>query len=152
MTFTQEKTIANKVRHDFPLLHQEVNGKPLIYLDSAATSQKPQVVINALQDYYQQYNSNVHRGAHTLSCKATDAYETARDKVAKFINAASRQEIIFTRNATEAINLVAYSWAMNNLQPGDEIIVTVMEHHSNLVPWHFLAKKNGTSNLKSSKI
>ncbi|HAE05184.1 MAG TPA: cysteine desulfurase [Richelia sp.] len=143
MTFTQEKTIANKVRRDFPLLHQEVNGKPLIYLDSAATSQKPQVVINALQDYYQQYNSNVHRGAHTLSCKATDAYEIARDKVAKFINAASRQELIFTRNATEAINLVAYSWAMNNLQPGDEIIVTVMEHHSNLVPWHFLAKKNG---------
>ncbi|CCH68430.1 Cysteine desulfurase [Richelia intracellularis HH01] len=141
MTFTQEKTIANKVRRDFPLLHQEVNGKPLIYLDSAATSQKPQVVINALQDYYQQYNSNVHRGAHTLSCKATDAYEIARDKVAKFINAASRQELIFTRNATEAINLVAYSWAMNNLQPGDEIIVTVMEHHSNLVPWHFLAKK-----------
>ncbi|MDJ0674570.1 MAG: cysteine desulfurase [Calothrix sp. MO_167.B42] len=143
MTFTQERTIADKIRIDFPLLHQEVNGKPLIYLDNAATSQKPQFVIDALRNYYQEYNSNVHRGAHTLSGRATDAYEAARDKVAKFVNAASRREIVFTRNATEAINLVAYSWGMNNLQPGDEIILSVMEHHSNIVPWQIVAQKTG---------
>jgi cysteine desulfurase / selenocysteine lyase len=143
MTFTTTKTLADKVRADFPILHQEVNGKPLVYLDNAATSQKPLFVLNALRDYYEQYNANVHRGAHTLSGKATDAYEGARDKVAKFINAASRQEIIYTRNASEAINLVAYSWGMNNLQPGDEIILSVMEHHSNIVPWQFVAQKTG---------
>ena len=117
--------------------------KPLVYLDNAATSQKPLFVLNTLRDYYEQYNANVHRGAHTLSAKATDAYEAARDKVAKFINAASRQEIVYTRNASEAINLVAYSWGMNNLQPGDEIILSVMEHHSNIVPWQFVAQKTG---------
>jgi cysteine desulfurase/selenocysteine lyase len=143
MTFTQEKTLADIVRADFPILHQEVNGKPLIYFDNAATSQKPLLVLNALRDYYEQYNSNVHRGVHALSAKATDAYEASRDKVAAFVNAASRQEIVFTRNASEAINLVAYSWGMNNLQPGDEIILSVMEHHSNLVPWHFVAQKTG---------
>jgi cysteine desulfurase/selenocysteine lyase len=143
MTFTPTKTLADKVRTDFPILHQEVNEKPLVYLDNAATSQKPLFVLNALQDYYEQYNSNVHRGAHTLSAKATDAYEGARDKVAQFINAASRQEIVYTRNASEAINLVAYSWGMNNLQPGDEIILSVMEHHSNIVPWQFVAQKTG---------
>lgn len=143
MTFTQEKTLADKVRADFPILHQEVNGKPLVYFDNAATSQKPLLVLNTLRDYYEQYNSNVHRGVHTLSAKATDAYEAARDKVANFINAASRQEIVFTRNASEAINLVAYTWGMSNLKPGDEIILSVMEHHSNLVPWHFVAQKTG---------
>jgi cysteine desulfurase / selenocysteine lyase len=143
MTFTSTKTLADLVRADFPILHQEVNGKPLVYLDNAATSQKPLSVLNTLQDYYQQYNANVHRGAHLLSAQATDAYEGARDKVAKFINAASRQEIVYTRNASEAINLVAYSWGMNNLQPGDEIILSVMEHHSNIVPWQFVAKKTG---------
>ena len=143
MTFTQEKTLANKVRADFPILHQEVNGKPLVYLDNAATSQKPLVVLNALRDYYENYNSNVHRGVHTLSAKATDAYEAARDKVAAFINAASRQEVVYTRNATEAINLVAYSWGTSNLQPGDEIILSVMEHHSNLIPWQLLAQRTG---------
>jgi cysteine desulfurase / selenocysteine lyase len=143
MTFTQEKTLADRVRADFPILHQEVNGKPLIYFDNAATSQKPLLVLNTLRDYYEQYNSNVHRGVHVLSAKATDAYEAARDKVAAFINAASRQEIVFTRNASEAINLVAYSWGMSNLQRGDEIILSVMEHHSNLVPWHFVAQKTG---------
>ena len=143
MTFTPTKTLADKVRPDFPLLHQEVNGKPLVYLDNAATSQKPVFVLNILRDYYEQYNANVHRGAHTLSAKATDAYEGARDKVAKFINAGSRQEIIYTRNASEAINLVAYSWGMNNLQPGDEIILSVMEHHSNIVPWQLVAQKTG---------
>ncbi|MCV3217007.1 cysteine desulfurase [Plectonema radiosum NIES-515] len=143
MTFTQTKTLADKVRADFPILNQEVNGKPLVYLDNAATSQKPLLVLNKLRDYYEQYNANVHRGAHTLSAKATDAYEGTRDKVAKFINAASRQEIIYTRNASEAINLVAYSWGMNNLQPGDEIILSVMEHHSNIVPWQLVAQKTG---------
>ena len=143
MTFTQAKTLAEKVRADFPILNQEVNGKPLIYLDNAATSQKPLLVLNRLRDYYEQYNANVHRGAHTLSAKATDAYEGTRDKVAKFINAASRQEIVYTRNASEAINLVAYSWGMSNLQPGDEIILSVMEHHSNIVPWQLVAQKTG---------
>ncbi|MFN6568713.1 cysteine desulfurase [Dendronalium sp. ChiSLP03b] len=143
MTFTTTKTLADKVRADFPILRQEVNDKTLVYLDNAATSQKPLFVLNTLRDYYEQYNSNVHRGAHTLSAKATDAYEAARDKVAKFINAASRQEIVYTRNASEAINLVAYSWGMNNLQPGDEIILSVMEHHSNIVPWQFVSQKTG---------
>ncbi|MBD2250180.1 cysteine desulfurase [Nostoc parmelioides] len=143
MTYTPTKTLADKVRADFPLLREEVNGKTLVYLDNAATSQKPLFVLNALRDYYEQYNSNVHRGAHTLSAKATDAYEAARDKIAKFINAASRQEIVYTRNASEAINLVAYSWGMNNLQAGDEIILSVMEHHSNIVPWQFVAQKTG---------
>ncbi|MFN5871770.1 MAG: cysteine desulfurase [Aphanizomenon sp.] len=143
MTITSTKTLADKVRSDFPILHQEVHGKPLVYLDNAATSQKPLFVLNAWRDYYEQYNSNVHRGAHFLSGKATDAYEGARDKIAKFINAKSRQEIVYTRNATEAINLVAYSWGMHNLQPGDEIILSVMEHHSNIVPWQFVAQKTG---------
>ncbi|KOP25686.1 cysteine desulfurase [Hapalosiphon sp. MRB220] len=143
MTFTQERTLADQVRLDFPILQQEVNDKPLVYFDNAATSQKPLFVLNTLRDYYEQYNANVHRGVHTLSAKATDAYEGARDKVAAFVNAKSRQEIVFTRNATEAINLVAYSWGMNNLQPGDEIILSVMEHHSNIVPWQFVAAKTG---------
>ncbi|MBD2268472.1 cysteine desulfurase [Anabaena sp. FACHB-1391] len=143
MTFTSTKSLPDKVRSDFPILHQEVHGKPLVYLDNAATSQKPVSVLNAWRDYYEQYNSNVHRGAHFLSGKATDAYEESRDKIAKFINAKSRQEIVYTRNATEAINLVAYSWGMHNLQPGDEIILSVMEHHSNIVPWQFVAEKTG---------
>lgn len=143
MTVTKEKTLADIVRADFPILHQEVNGKPLVYLDNAATSQKPLAVLNTLRDYYEQYNSNVHRGVHTLSAKATDAYEGARDKVASFVNAASRQEIVYTRNASEAINLVAYSWGMNNLQRDDEIILSVMEHHSNLIPWQLVAQRTG---------
>jgi len=142
MTVTQEKTLAALSRPDFPILHQQVNGKPLVYLDNAATSQKPLVVLNTLRDYYEQDNANVHRGVHTLSSRATDAYEGARDKVTQFINAASRQEIVFTRNATEAINLVAYAWG-STLQPGDEIILSVMEHHSNLIPWQFVAQKTG---------
>lgn len=143
MTLIQEKTLADKVRLDFPILHQEVNGHPLVYLDNAATSQKPLAVLNALRDYYEGYNSNVHRGIHTLSAKATDAYEGARQKVANFINASSYQEIVYTRNASEAINLVAYSWGLNTLKPGDEIILTVMEHHSNFVPWQMIAQKTG---------
>ncbi|HEY9672698.1 MAG TPA: cysteine desulfurase [Waterburya sp.] len=143
MTFLKERTIADTVRADFPILHQEVNGKPLVYLDNAATSQKPLAVLNALRQYYDGYNANVHRGAHALSVKATEAYEGARDKVAKFVNAASRQEIVFTRNATEAINLVAYSWGLNTLQPGDEIILSVIEHHSNIIPWQLMAQRTG---------
>jgi cysteine desulfurase / selenocysteine lyase len=145
MTLAKDITIAHRVRRDFPILHQEVNGKPLVYLDSAATSQKPLFVLDTWRQYYEGYNANVHRGAHTLSAKATDAYEAARDKIAAFVNANSRNEIIYTRNASEAINLVAYSWAMNNLKAGDEIILSVMEHHSNLVPWHFVAQKTGAT-------
>ncbi len=143
MIATQEKNLATQVRSDFPILHQQINGKPLVYLDNAATSQKPLAVLKALQNYYEQDNSNVHRGVHTLSARATDGYEAARDKVAAFVNAASRQEIVFTRNASEAINLVAYTWGVQNLQPGDEIILSVMEHHSNLIPWQLLAQRTG---------
>jgi cysteine desulfurase/selenocysteine lyase len=143
MTVIQERSLAQQVRVDFPILHQEVNGHPLIYFDNAATSQKPVPVLESLQHYYRCDNANVHRGIHSLSARATDAYEGARDKVAAFVNAASRDEIVFTRNASEAINLVAYSWGMANLQPGDEIILSVMEHHSNLVPWQFVAQRTG---------
>lgn len=143
MTLTQSKTLGDRVRDDFPILHQKVNDNPLIYFDSAASSQKPQAVLDVLQHYYKRDNANVHRGAHTLSGRATDAYEGARDKVAQFINATWREEIVFTRNASEAINLVAYSWGLANLQPGDEIILSVMEHHSNIVPWQLIAQKTG---------
>ncbi|HEY9648612.1 MAG TPA: SufS family cysteine desulfurase [Chroococcidiopsis sp.] len=143
MTLAQELTLAAKVRADFPILHQQVHGKPLVYFDNAATSQKPKAVLDALRHYYEADNSNVHRGVHTLSSRATDAYEGARDKVAAFVNAASRQEIVYTRNASEAINLVAYAWGNANIQAGDEIILTVMEHHSNLIPWQLLAQRTG---------
>ena len=143
MTLTKEKSIADKVRKDFPILHQEIHGKPLIYFDSAATSQKPQQVLDTLLNYYQKDNANVHRGAHTLSNRATDAYEGARDKIAKFINAQHREEIVYTRNASEAINVVAYAWGLVNLNKGDEIILSVMEHHSNIVPWQIIAQKTG---------
>lgn len=143
MTLIQEQTLGDRVRKDFPILHQKVNDSPLIYFDSAASSQKPEAVLEVLQHYYQRDNANVHRGAHTLSGRATDAYEGARDKVSRFINAASRDEIVYTRNASEAINLVAYSWGLANLNPGDEIILSVMEHHSNIVPWQIIAEKTG---------
>ena len=143
MVATLEKTLAQQVRSDFPILDQEVNGHPLVYLDNAATSQKPKAVLDAIAHYYELDNSNVHRGIHTLSGRATDAYEGARDKIAAFVNAAHREEIIYTRNASEAINLVAYSWGQSQLQAGDEIILTVMEHHSNLIPWQFVAKQTG---------
>ena len=136
-------TLIQNIRDDFPILNQTIQGKPLIYLDSAATSQKPSVVIETLHHYYEKDNANVHRGVHTLSVKATESYEASRDKVAKFINANCREEIIFTRNATEAINLVAYSWGLNHLKQGDEILTSVMEHHSNLVPWQMIAQKTG---------
>lgn len=123
------------VREQFPILHQEINGHPLVYLDNAATSQKPQVVIDAIKRYYEWENSNVHRGVHTLGSRATDAYEGAREKVARFINAESSEQIIFTRGTTTALNLVASSYARTVCGPGDEIVLTEMEHHSNLIPW-----------------
>jgi cysteine desulfurase / selenocysteine lyase len=176
--------VGARTRGDFPALEQEAYpGKPLVYLDSAATSQKPRQVLNAMQEYYELSNANVHRGAHALSIRATEAYEAARDKVQvrvlerrvlaqgsivgapfqllhqgmddphtftrnkhkpqRFINAAAREEIIFTRGATEAINLVANTWGTKNLKPGDEILLTVMEHHSNLVPWQLVAERTG---------
>lgn len=131
------------VRSLFPILDQEVNGHPLVYLDSAATSQKPQQVIDAITHYYKTYNSNVHRGVHTLGTKATEAYEAAREKVRKFINAESVEEIIFTRGTTTAINTVASSYGRAFLKPEDEIVLTCMEHHSNLIPWQQAAKFTG---------
>lgn len=133
------------IRSHFPILHQEVNGKPLVYLDSAATSQKPTSVIETLEKYYKEYNSNVHRGVHTLGTKATDAYEGAREKVRRFINAKSTEEIIFTRGATTALNLVAHSYGSDNLREGDEIVITFMEHHANIIPWQQVAKKTGAT-------
>ncbi|WP_240371831.1 cysteine desulfurase [Anoxybacteroides rupiense] len=136
---------VKEVRQLFPILDQEVNGKPLVYLDSAATSQKPLPVIETLNQYYRGYNSNVHRGVHTLGTKATDAYEGAREKVRKFINAKSTQEIIFTRGTTTALNTVAASYGRANLREGDEIVITYMEHHSNIIPWQQVAKYTGAT-------
>ena len=134
---------VNKIREDFPILSREVYGKPLVYLDNAATTQKPRQVIQALVDYYERYNSNVHRGVHALSQEATDRYEEARAKVARFIGAESASEIVWTRNASESLNLVAYTWGQQNIREGDEIVVTPYEHHSNLVPWQKVARDNG---------
>ena len=131
-----------KIRNDFPILSREVHNKPLIYFDNAATSQKPISVINSLTEFYSKYNSNVHRGVHTLSMESTDLFEEARNRVAKFINSKNSESIIWTRNSTEGINLVSNSWGRKNIQPGDEILVTAMEHHSNLVPWQILADIN----------
>ncbi|WP_419393506.1 cysteine desulfurase [Cytobacillus praedii] len=131
------------IRQLFPILHQEVNGKPLVYLDSAATSQKPVQVIEAIDTYYREINSNVHRGVHTLGTRATDGYEGAREKVRKFINAKSTEEIIFTRGTTTALNTVAASYGRANLHEGDEIVISYMEHHSNIIPWQQVAKQTG---------
>ncbi|MBD8114063.1 cysteine desulfurase [Priestia aryabhattai] len=133
------------IRKQFPILDQEVNGSPLVYLDSAATSQKPLAVIEAIEKYYKEYNSNVHRGVHTLGTRATDGYEGAREKVRKFINAKSTEEIIFTRGTTTALNIVAASYGRANLKPGDEIVITYMEHHSNIIPWQQVAKETGAT-------
>ena len=134
---------VNKIREDFPVLSRHVYGKPLVYLDNAATSQKPRSVIQTLVDYYEGYNSNVHRGVHALSIEATDRYEEARQKVADFIKAETSESIIWTRNTTEAINLVANTWAIDHIKTGDEIVLTQMEHHSNLVPWQKVANDKG---------
>ena len=130
-----------RIRTEFPILEQSINGHPLIYLDSASTSQKPRAVIDALAGYYREYNANVHRGIYTIGERATAEYEKARVKVARFINAPDSHEVIFTRNATEAINLVAYSWGRRNIGRGDQIVLTEMEHHANLVPWQLLVQE-----------
>lgn len=132
---------ALRIRREFPLFDRVVRGKPVVYLDSAATTQKPIAVIETVNDYYRRYNANVHRGIYTISEEATQRFEEARDKVAAFINAPAREGIIFTRNATEAINLVANSWGRTFLKPGDEVLLTYMEHHSNLIPWQLIAKE-----------
>src|SRR6516162_241154 len=131
------------IRRDFPLLAREVHGKPLVYLDSTASSQKPNAVIEAMTTYYQSYNANVHRGVYEISEEATAAMEKARTKVARFIHARQSKQIIFTRNTSESINLVAYSWGSANIHAGDLIVLTEMEHHSNLVPWQLLAQRTG---------
>lgn len=133
------------IRKQFPILDQQVNGRDLVYLDSAATSQKPLQVIEALSKYYHEYNSNVHRGVHTLGTRATDGYEGAREKVRRFINAKSTQEVIFTRGATTALNIVAQSYGTANLHEGDEIVITYMEHHANVIPWQQVAKSTGAT-------
>ena len=129
------------IRKQFPILDREVKGKPLVYLDNAATSQKPQVVIDALVEYYTRYNANIHRGIHTLAEEATAAFEATRDRVKDFIGAYSREEIIFTRGTTEGINLVAYTWGRQHIKEGDELIISGMEHHSNIVPWQVLCEE-----------
>ena len=131
------------IRQDFPILHQQVNGKPLVYLDSAASSQKPLPVIQAMDEYYRTTHANVHRGIYQLSERATEAYENARKKVARFINARSWREVVFTRNATESINLVAYAWGRRHVKAGDTILLTEVEHHANIVPWQQLAAETG---------
>lgn len=133
----------DKIRSEFPVLQQKVNGKPLVYLDNAATTQKPVQVIETLDEYYRDYNSNIHRGVHTLSQKATDAYEKSRKTIQEFINAESNKEVIFVRGATEGINLVAQTWGRSKLKAGDEIIISEIEHHSNIVPWQILCEQTG---------
>ena len=136
---------VNRIRKDFPILSRTIYGKPLVYLDNAATSQKPTSVIQSLVDYYESYNSNIHRGVHTLSMEATDRHEDARSKCTRFIGAKEDKSLIMVRNTTEAINLVAQTWGKHNISAGDEILTTHMEHHSNLVPWQKLAEQNGAS-------
>ncbi|PCH61665.1 MAG: cysteine desulfurase CsdA [Gammaproteobacteria bacterium] len=147
MTLAANKTLVNitRFRQDFPILQQEVNGKPLAYLDNGATTQKPQIVIDTVRDYYERDNANVHRGVHTLSARATDAYEAARHKIKDFINANSEKEIIFTGGTTEAINLVASSYGQSRIGQGDEILISTMEHHSNIVPWQMLCQRTGAT-------
>ncbi len=136
---------TNAVRQEFPILCQNINDKPLVYLDSGASSQKPSVVIDAINTYYREYNANVHRGIYQISERASEAYETSRKKVGRFINARSWREVIYTRNATESINLVAFSWGQTNIKAGDVIISTEMEHHANIVPWQQLATRTGAT-------
>ncbi|MQG17593.1 MAG: cysteine desulfurase [SAR202 cluster bacterium] len=136
---------VEEIRKDFPILSQKVNGKPLVYLDNGATTQKPLTVINAISDYYKEYNSNIHRGVHALSQFATDKYEESRGKVRAFINAGAEEEIIFVRGTTEAINLVAESYGRSNLSSGDDVIISTMEHHSNIVPWQMICDNTGAT-------
>ena len=139
------QALINDIRAQFPALHQEVNGKPLVYLDNGATTQKPQCVIDALSDYYRLNNSNVHRGAHTLSDRATQQFEDARKTLQAFLNANKSEEVVWTRGTTESINLVAATWGRQNIKAGDEILVSGMEHHSNIVPWQMLCEQTGAT-------
>src|SRR5882672_5040782 len=143
----RKKTNWAALRTDFPILDQRVHGQPLIYLDNAATTQKPRAVLDALRNYYEKDNANVHRGIHELSNRATTAFEAARARAAKFINARSADEIVFTRGTTEGINLVATAWGSKNIKAGDKILLTEMEHHSNIVPWQMLAERTGAKLL-----
>src|SRR2546421_2737903 len=139
----QKSLDVYSIRQQFPILNRLVKGKPLVYFDNAATTQKPQAVIDALISYYTEYNANIHRGIHTLAEEATAAFESTRDAAQRFINSASREQIIFTRGTTEGINLVAYTWGRQNIKAGDEIIISSMEHHSNIVPWQILCEEKG---------
>src|ERR687885_1517218 len=133
---------VSKIRQDFPILKRKINGnRTLVYLDNAATTQKPICVINAISDYYMNYNSNIHRAVHQLAEEATLEYEKTREKITKFINARSTDEIVFTRNATEAINLVSHSWGHENLRKGEKVVISEIEHHSNIVPWQILTQE-----------
>ncbi|HET6592737.1 MAG TPA: aminotransferase class V-fold PLP-dependent enzyme, partial [Xanthomonadales bacterium] len=134
---------VDAVRADFPVLERQVHGHPLVYLDTAASAQRPRQVIEAMDDYYRRYNANIHRGVHTLSQEATEAFEQARRRVAEFINAPAAGEVVFTRGTTESINLVAQSFARPRLAPGDQVLITHMEHHSNIVPWQILCEQTG---------
>jgi cysteine desulfurase / selenocysteine lyase len=155
ITVTEQAAIADldhdhgvdwrAVKADFPIFEREINGKPITYLDSTATAQKPRAVIDTIQDFYTRHNANIHRGLYALSEEATTMYEQARAKIARFIHASSPREVIFTRNATEAINLVAYSWGRTNIGPGDTILITEMEHHADIVPWQILAQEKGAT-------
>lgn len=140
-----DKLDVMKIREDFPILHQEVNGYPLVYFDNGATSQKPRQVIEAITAYYSGYNANIHRGVHTLSQRATSAYESAREEVKTFLNARSTEEIIFTKGTTEGINLIAQTWGRHYLKTGDEIVITAMEHHANIVPWQMICEETGAA-------
>src|ERR671923_102553 len=144
MVATARPTLdAQRLRADFPIFEQEIHGKSLAYLDSAVTAQKPRQVLDALRGFYGTSYGNVHRAVYALRQPSTAAYEGAREKVARFVNASSARELIFTRNATESLNLVAYAWGLNNLGPGDLVVVTELEHHSNFVPWQYIAKRTG---------
>src|SRR5438132_2742113 len=141
----ETKLDARKLRADFPIFEQEVRGKPLAYLDSAVSSHKPRQVLDKLRTFYETSYANVHRGVYTLSERSTAEYEGARDKVARFINAPAAREIVFVRGATEGLNLIAYAWGLDNLGPGDVVLVTELEHHSNFVPWQYIAQRTGAA-------
>jgi len=142
---------AHAIREDFPILKRKVNGYPLIYFDNAATTQKPHQVIDAERDFYENHNANVHRAVHTLSQEATELHEGARETISKFIGAKEPAEVVFVRGTTEAINLVAYSWGLRNLKAGDEVLLSLMEHHSNIVPWEIISKLTGFT-IKYAKV
>ncbi|MEZ4800605.1 MAG: cysteine desulfurase [Flavobacteriales bacterium] len=145
METAEEKDQLTLIRDEFPILHQDVNGYPLVYLDNAATSQKPLSVVESITDYYLNYNANIHRGVHYLATKATEAFESTRKKVAQFLHTPDHREIIFTSGTTDSINLVAQAWGRMNVHSGDEIVVSTLEHHSNIVPWQMLAEEKGAT-------